>query len=171
MDEYLCDGRQSELGLKRRGGKPGVEVKGLVDLSFSTLDAGDFVGPIELWTKWTTEILELESKLTIPVKKVRWLRKFDTTLPVVAEVPLDSREQPLGGSLLPARGCNVELTQIDLPEGQIWWSFGFESFGTIQTVAKDLEAAAIMLTKRGTPPLQIGLLASYPSWLRQHCVR
>jgi hypothetical protein len=91
VGEYLSDSRQSELGLKRRGGKPGVEVKGLVALSFSTLAAGDFVGPIELWTKWTTEILELEPKLTIPIKKVRWLRKFDTTLPVVAEVPLDSK--------------------------------------------------------------------------------
>jgi hypothetical protein len=129
------------------------------------------VGPIELWTKWTTEILELEPKLTIPVKKVRWLRKFDTTLSAIAEVPLDSKEKPVGGTLLPARGCNVELTQIDIPESQIWWSLGFESFGTIQTVAKDLEAAAIMLAKRGTPQLKAGLLASYPSWLREHCVR
>jgi hypothetical protein len=126
---------------------------------------------MELWTKWTTEIFQLEPKLTIPVKKVRWLRKFDTTLPVAAEVPLDSKERPLARIPLPARGCNVELTQIDMPDGQTWWSLGFESFGTIQTVAKDLEAAAIMLAERCPPPFKTGLLASYPSWLREHCVR
>jgi hypothetical protein len=166
----LCDRGQSELGLKRRGGKAAVEIKGLVATSSSTLAAGPFAGPIELWTKWTSKVLELKPESTISVKKVRWLRKFDTTLPVVNEVALDGNETPLGGASLAALGCNVELTQIEMPQGRIWWTLGFESFGTLQTVSKDLEATASILANRGAPELRMGLLGSYPAWLKEHII-
>ena len=50
-DEYFRDPSQGELGLKRRGGKPGIEVKGLVAADWGTLAAEPFTGRIELWTK------------------------------------------------------------------------------------------------------------------------
>jgi hypothetical protein len=78
VDEYVCDHNQGELSLKRRGEKPGVEVKGLVAPKWGNLTAGPFVGPIDLWTKWTSEVLELRSGWTLPIEKIRWLRKFDT---------------------------------------------------------------------------------------------
>jgi hypothetical protein len=49
LDEYLSDPNQCELGIKRRGGKKGVEVKGLVTHAEQQLAAGPFVGPIEIW--------------------------------------------------------------------------------------------------------------------------
>jgi hypothetical protein len=91
-----------ELGLEPRGGKTPVEIKGLVATSLSTLAAGPLAGPIELWTKWTSEVLELKAELTFSVKKVRWLRKFDTTLPVVNEVALGGDENTIGGASPPA---------------------------------------------------------------------
>src|SRR6266446_9094261 len=112
VDEYLYDSTQIELSLKRRGGKPGVEVKGLVAAKWGNVTASPFVGPIELWTKWTSEVLELKSGWTVPIEKIRWLRKFDTAKQVPEEIPLDSTEKPLGNPTLPALGCNVELTQI-----------------------------------------------------------
>src|SRR4030095_7381555 len=76
-DAYLKDSAQVELGVKRRGSKPGVEVKGLVTVLPAHLNAEPFEGPIELWTKWTSELLQLPPHLIILTKKQRWLRKFD----------------------------------------------------------------------------------------------
>ena len=64
--------------------------------------------------------------------------------------------------------CNVELTRIEIPaNGQTWWTLGFESFGTITTVAEDLRSTAETLAARHPPGLGDGLLASYPAWLEE----
>jgi hypothetical protein len=168
VDEYLRDPRQIELGLKRRGGKQGVEVKGLVAVLWDGLAVGPFAGPIELWTKWTSEPLALPSGALFAVEKRRWLRKFDTSLARPQEIPLDADEQPLDKRPLPVLGCNVEFTQITLAGDSVWWTLGFESFGTIWTIANDLRAVATTLAVRQPPALGEGLLASYPAWLSEH---
>jgi len=112
--------------------------------------------------------LELQSGSTTATKKVRWLRKFDTAAPLPQEIPLGEDEMPLDEQLpLPALGCNVELTQVKLSEGEIWWTFGFEAFGTIQTVENDLRAVVTTLAARQPPNMQMELRASYPAWLAQ----
>lgn len=168
LDEYLRDVGQIELGLKRRGGKKGVEVKGLIANAWGELMTSPFSGPIELWTKWTSASLELNSNSIIAVEKQRWLRKFDTTEPPPQEIPLNDREMPQDGRTLPARGCNVELTQVTLPDGGVWWTLGFEAFGTIWTVGNDLQAVATILASRRPPALKAGLPASYPAWLNEY---
>lgn len=176
VDEYLYDRnqielglkRRGELGLKRRGGKPGVEVKGLVAAAWSNLSVKPFAGPVDLWTKWTSRVLELDLDLTVSMEKIRWLRKFDTAKRFPEEIPLDDKEQPLDARALPALGCNVELTQITLPDDKVWWTLGFESFGAIQTVDKSLYMVAATLATRQPPGLGTGRLADYPAWLKEH---
>src|SRR5262249_38708556 len=87
-------------------------------------------------------------------------RKFDTALPLrpPQEVLPDAR---------PTRGCNVELTRIHMDEGTIWWSFGFEAFGDITTVADDLKAVAALLTLTTPPEFGAAQLESYPGWLHK----
>ena len=170
MDEYLYDGSQIELGLKRRGGKRGVEVKGLVAAKWGNLSASPLVGAVELWTKWTSEVLELKSGWTVPIQKIRWLRKFDTAKQVPEEIPLGSNEMPIETRPLPELGCNVELTRITLADNKVWWTLGFESFGTIQTVDKSLCDVAATLATRQPPELGTTLLNSYPAWLKEHVV-
>jgi hypothetical protein len=146
-------------------------VKGLVAITWGGLAAGPFVGPVELWAKWTSQPLELKPGSTIAVKKVRWLRTFDTAAPWPQEIPLDPKEQSLDNSPLPALGCNVELTQVALPGGEPWWTFGFEAFGTVRTVEHDLRAVAAVLAARRPPGLGGGFIASYPAWLSEHARR
>lgn len=167
-DDYLRDACQAELGLKRRGGRGGVEIKGLIAVLPDGLEAGRFRGSIELWAKWTSGRLSLEPDSTIAVKKRRWVRKFDTTGLSPIEVPLDAEETPLDGRPWPAQGCNVELTEVGLPDGGVWWTLGFEAFGTISTVGNDLRAAANLLNTRRPPDLADGLQAGYPAWLKLH---
>ncbi|MBN1612996.1 MAG: hypothetical protein JW950_00885 [Deltaproteobacteria bacterium] len=171
VDRYLRNPCQGELGIKRRGGVPGIEVKGLVKVTWGGLTADPFSGPVELWAKWTVESLELEMDALIAVEKRRWLRKFDTTDPLPREVPMDEEGMPPAGRPLPVAGCNVELTRVGLSNGDIWWTLGFEAFGTIMTAERDLRTTAKALADRRPPSLAGGLLASYPGWLDKHAAR
>lgn len=167
IDEYLSDPGQAELGIKRRGGKSGVEIKGLVSVVRDGLAQPPFAGSVEIWTKWTSERLDLGTLATIGTTKRRWLRKFDSAVTPAREVALYAAEKPLEGRL-PDEGCNVELTEVTLPGGPVWWTLGFEAFGSIETVRHSLAAAAERLSERRPPSLERGFLASYPAWLGQY---
>jgi hypothetical protein len=162
-DKYLVDKEQDELGIKQRGGKPGVEIKSLVADKYATLSEEPFAGPIQIWVKQATEVLEIEPNIVIT--KQRWLRGYDTSGPTPIEIPLDQDEKPKDGRKLPENGCNVELTQVSLPTGQVWWTLGFEAFGGLDTVAASLVATAKHLAKRNPPELKGGQCQSYPEWL------
>lgn len=165
-DIYLCDDDQVELGIKVRGGNSGVEVKGLVAAKLGILAAGEFIGPIELWSKWISRSLSLDIHSTITLQKWRKLRKFDTTGPSPVEIELGADEKPKEYRL-PKTGCNVEFTNVYIPKSsQTWWTLGFEAFGTILTVEKDLQAVAAVLHKRHPPTMSGGMIASYPAWLK-----
>jgi hypothetical protein len=163
-DEYLRDEGQEELGIKRRGGQKRIEVKGLV-AELGEIRTAPFVGRVELWTKWTSEALEVPHAASVRTDKRRWLRKFSTDGHVPVEIALDASEKPVTGSL-PARGCNVELTEVRI--GSAWWTLGFESFGSIDTVEADLRTVAALVARERRPPSLDGWkLASYPRWLNE----
>jgi len=167
VDTYLRDPNGVELGVKHRGSKLGVEVKGLVEVRSHGLNERKFLGPVEIWAKWTSKELRLHTDSTLAVRKVRWLRKFDTTGIEPIEIALDANEQPVDGVHLPAMGCNVEMTEVTLNE-TIWWTLGFESFGSLATLEANLYRTASVLADRRPPKLQNGILASYPLWLARH---
>jgi hypothetical protein len=54
-----------------------------------------------------------------------------------------------------------------LPNGDVWWTFGFESFGALATVEADLRAVAAVLADRLPPEFTTGQEASYPAWLQR----
>src|SRR5262245_21323761 len=53
-DEYLFEPGPSELGIKARGNKPGLEIKGLIALLPDAIPDGPFKGSADLWSKWTS---------------------------------------------------------------------------------------------------------------------
>src|SRR4051794_10428250 len=71
-DKYLVDKKQVEIGIKQRGDKPGVEIKSLVSDKYATCSEDPFAGPIQIWVKQGTEVLEITP--TIVTTKQRWLR-------------------------------------------------------------------------------------------------
>ncbi|RWB93104.1 MULTISPECIES: hypothetical protein [unclassified Mesorhizobium] len=160
-DVYLHDPEQVELGVKARGEKPGLEVKGLVGRTGS-LSEGAFCGEIEIWTKWTSRALTLPAA-TIATSKTRWLRKFDTGEGAPREIELNAKGKPVREQL-PARGCNVELTMVKI-EDVVAWTFGFEAFGELDQVCEQLRAVAASMSAREPPDFGRSSLKSYPAWL------
>lgn len=169
VDEYLREPSQTEVGIKRRGGQRGaVEMKGLVAARWGCIAIGPFSGPIELWSKWTTESLELPGDRLISVQKKRFIRAFDTAPPAAREITLREDEQPANRRPPPVVGCHVELSRVELTSGDVWWTLGFEAFGNPRTVENDLCAVAVLLAARHPPHLAGALRASYPAWLAEH---
>ena len=166
VDEYLRQPGQAELGIKRRGEKPGVEIKGLVALGRERA-AEPFPGQVEIWCKWASAAIRIDPAAAIAISKQRRLRKFATEAGEAREIALDARELPASGEPLPAAGCNVEWTALRLPDGALWWTLGFEAFGPLGSVERHLEMGIAAMAARHPPELKPDLVASYPAWLNR----
>lgn len=158
-DIYLRDPDQTELGVKTRGEKPGVEVKGLVALHGETIELDGYQIPIEIWSKWPSQTLSLPSDAGIKLHKQRWTRKFDTSSSEPAQVS--------GPAVQLAMGCNVEWTAVGLPSGKSCWTLGLEAFGSLADVVPSLRSVARVLSQRNPPPAPAARPLSYPALIRE----
>lgn len=163
-DDYLWDPSLSEIGIKKRGGRDGVEIKGLV--ARGTTLQQPFAATIEIWSKWSTAAVSLDGRPCLSVTKTRSIRKFDTAGAGVREVALGSDEQPLAGVKPPELGCLIELVAIQLGDArEAWWSFAFEAFGPLESVEDSLTRTAERVASPAPPALDRGLQLGYPAWL------
>lgn len=170
-DEYLRDCGDMELGIKRRDGKGGLEIKGIVGASSSPISVGPFQGSTQIWGKWSSTSLGLDESSTISVDKLRWLRKFETATREPVEIALDADEQPLESNNHHAsRSCCVELTRATVLDEDVWWTLGFEAVGSLRTVEEDLLKVVRVMSDRWQGARIDGLLASYPVWLKEHAL-
>jgi hypothetical protein len=161
-DEYLNNQGETELGIKIRGGYEGIDIKGLVEIKQNGLSVEPFTGPVEIWAKWRSGYIELKRENTIPVEKERWMRLFETGTALPVEIEEEVKQ-------LHDRGCGVELTRV-VVRSETWWTFGFESFGTLETVEGDLRSVTTILASRNPPGLGNAMRHSYPSWLDSNCL-
>ena len=157
-DAYLADVNQAELGIKRRGSGKGAEIKGLVSILGNGCHEAPFEGPIELWTKWVSNVLTLTEALLILVRKRRWSRQFDT---------VDATLEVTGNADPPPQGCTAEYTEVSAEGSEEWATLGFEAFGPMETLADSVRSAAWRMAERKPPAIGPGWRASYPVWLRQ----
>jgi hypothetical protein len=169
VDEYLVDHDQTELGVKKRGGGKGVELKGLVSLGRQA--TSPFDGRVQIWTKWNLDALTIDHLPRASITKTRWLRKFDTSGRDVAEVQLDASERPVGPESRPlVRGCQFELVTLAVDDEKASWrSVGFEAFGEVGTIEDSLDRTLAHL-RPGAPDFAGGLSLSYPEWLARYVV-
>ena len=162
-DEYLRPSNGAELGIKKRGSKAGVEVKGLIGTSRCP-ELISLASHYELWCKWTSNELPLNGTNLFVTKKVRWARKLDTTRASVFEIPLGTDETPLDGKWV-QEGCNLTLTEVQIGGvADQWWTFCFEAFGTLESAPKNLRAGT-SYARSTSFPQPTGAFLSYPAWL------
>jgi hypothetical protein len=164
IDQYLLLTGESEISIKRRGDNPDVEIKGLVARLRN--EGGSFAPHVELWCKWRVQASAPEITNKVIVRKVRWLRAYDTSGAAIVEIPLQLNERPLSGAALPQQGCNVELTKILLDgDPRQWWTLGFEAFGGVDFAPVNLQRTVKFLLSRSLPLPSSGEFLSYTSWL------
>jgi hypothetical protein len=162
-DEYLVDRSQIELGVKKRGAKTGVEVKGLVGLRRSV--SVPFSGRVQIWSKWASDALTIDHLPRVAVEKTRWVRRYDASGPDIVEIALDDEERPRRSpDNLPEAGCHVEVVSLRL-EGTPWASVGFEAFGELATVEDTLDRTLRHMAPQTILPA--GRELSYPAWLAE----
>jgi hypothetical protein len=166
-DAYLPDPQQAELGIKLRGNKSGVEIKGLVAVAREVCSDAPFVGSIEVWGKWSSKELRLSDAALIIVSKHRWLRKFSTDGAQVREIALDAQELPIDKNHSPTEGCDVEYTEISIDGSSSWVTLGFEAFGTLDTIVANLHRVTAHVSRRRPPAFGNAWCASYPVWLQR----
>jgi hypothetical protein len=166
IDEYLSQTNQSEVSIKKRGGKPGVEIKGLIAVCRSELVP--FAPYVELWCKWRLHASALEMTKRMIIQKTRWIRTYDTSGAAIVEIPLQADEKPLNGQPLPQQGCNVEISKIQIAEEpRQWWTLGFEAFGDLDSAPGNLLKTTQYLIAYSFPLPICGEFLNYPSWLAQ----
>src|SRR5262245_40946174 len=157
IDEYLRETGQTALGIKRRGGSQGVEIKGLISTRPTLLALAGCTCPIGLWGKWSSAIGLDEARL-IKVAKQRWMRKFTVDGGSVREMAASDTSERRSG-------CDAELTLLQGPDGTPWWTVGFEAFGAFTVVEHDLTATVDLVQGRSPPALPAGEPMGYPGWL------
>jgi len=147
-DIYLRLAGQSELGVKRRGNKPGIELKGLV--AIRPLHSGSLASSCQLWCKWSADSKVPSEWPQFPVAKTRWLRHFEV-----------SPKQEKGES---QQGCRLELTKVEIAGSEICWTLGFEAFGEFDRLVDHL-SSAIGQAGITSEASRDGLFLSYPAWI------
>lgn len=171
-DVYLLL-RETELGIKSRGGKKGLEVKGLVDVMPWQIHFGAMSVVPQLFCKWASEELELANLPAVETVKTRWLRKFDTAVEDPCEIRLgagDFGEDPILKSERPDVGCNVELTSVT-KGNETWWTFGAESFAfgqpgqTVNLVGQGLLRVMEVLASHAKIDLRGAQYLGYAEWI------
>src|SRR3954470_3056729 len=163
-DAYLIDKEAKDIGIKKRGGG-GTEVKVLVSVQPLKELGLPMIPDFEFWTKVNSKALTLSGLPLVTLKKVRWIRKIDTSAVHAVEMALGADERPKAGEELPKQGCNVEFTEVAVIGGETAYTFGFEAFGTLQHLQRNLVAAATLIFSREPPAFTGGVKASYPEWL------
>jgi hypothetical protein len=176
QDLYLILPDVENLGIKLRGKdeqhKDDADVLEIKrrqnERKYVTFSMGT-VGYLEHWDKWTfrglsdppllSMILTAQDKAWIGIEKVRCQQLYAITPDRrVLAVPLHTSVP---------NGCNVELTQLMLPQQQCWWTLGFEAFSDTNDA---LEDNAILVANDFFTRTQLGRLEEkvsfgYPQWL------
>jgi hypothetical protein len=165
--------KEPELNIKRRGGKPGLDVKGLLDVLPTQLAFGRVAVTPQMFCKWSSEELDFAALPTVEVVKTRWMRQFDTAPDQPREITLGSgefAEEPAVTSERLDVGCNVELTEI-VRRNESWWTFGAESFAfgqpgrTTELIRDALFRTMQMLSRLGDVDLRAAEYLNYGKWI------
>ena len=147
-DTYWCL-RHPGLGIKRRGGGSGIEVKSLVSHLSQTIGGGR----AELWSKQCVDEANLPHTSLIEVHKKRQLRHFRVVAGRAVEAePADDPD------------CQQEYTTVKIGRTTATTAC-IEARASVDDPLANLSPILALV---GPPPLrEDALLASYPAWLAQ----
>jgi hypothetical protein len=167
VHEYLLLPGCDAVGVKLREDR--FEIKAKVGVSQPVSLRMGIQGRREQWVKWSLPTKELpmfghtlrQSGQWLKVRKERNQRIFSAEAGNLQEVSIGS---------LPAAGCNIELTRIEVEaDPSFWFTLGFEAYGPPSIADENLKKGLNLLFKgrKGAPGVNLSEANSYsyPSWL------
>lgn len=164
VDHYLQLAHIDSLGIKLREDR--IEVKQRVDQQQLVRFHERVAGVVEEWRKWSFAIQDPDGVLArataaagswIAVRKDRQLRRY--------RVADDGRVIALTSSTSPDRGCELELSHVEVA-GETWWTLSFEAFGEPSTLRVELLAVVRYVVASDAPPaLPADDSFGYAAWL------
>jgi hypothetical protein len=164
VDHYLQLAHVDSLGIKLREGR--IEIKQRVDRHRLIRFHERVAGLVERYHKWSFQLSDPDTALArataaaeswVPVRKERQLRRY--------RVADDGRIIALTASASPHRGCELELSRVEVA-GETWWTLAFEAFGEPSTLRADLlEVAGYVFASDGSPALLARDSCGYAAWL------
>lgn len=170
-DSYLHLADSHALGIKLRGPhNDKVEIKRRQhDFGLTTLQNG-IVGRVELWIRWSFRIDANDPGVGDPTRPPgAWIRVGKTRDTRTFMIQADGVVQEVAVRAGLLDGCTAELTRLDL-DGQDWWSFALEAFGSLELVRHNFDAIARQIFENRQCPyaFSAGSSLSYPAWIGQH---
>ncbi|MEM7307991.1 MAG: hypothetical protein AAF682_15035 [Planctomycetota bacterium] len=166
VDQYICPGTWTQVGLKVRQGR--LEVKA-IDGPTQEFDLpGQGEGGIaERWTKWSVESAEagrwaedlrMEPDILVSVSKVRAIRFYGWN--GLALGPVEKRRHE--------GGVSVELADLDHADGR-FWTVCIESFGAAGPAMEERLPLLIgyFLTENVPSAFRRDACKSYPEWIEE----
>jgi hypothetical protein len=136
-DRYLTEPALPGISIKIRGGA-GLDVKAFCHSPGRLSLPGGTRGRLELWERWSFPVAAVPQPLVdaaswTRLEKRRRRRSFGPAEHGLAERPLADAASP---------GCSLELTEVII-SGAVWWTLGLEAVGPLETLHRDLQAAAV----------------------------
>ncbi|RYX83843.1 hypothetical protein EON83_12925 [bacterium] len=169
QDEYLVFPHCQSVGVKLRAGRK-FEIKALASPPQRLVVNTEVAGFTDQWTKWSFDSLWLQalqadlhqSGQWVSVAKRRYLRELSADGGQIVEITSDP-------TIVPAMGCNVELTVVEVgTHSAPWLTVGFEAFGPHARLSQTLEQTVENFFRSQQPPpipLTQYSSMSYPAWL------
>lgn len=168
-DRYLALPGSDHVGLKLRAGR--LQIKARVGGTVTRGLAIGIAARCDRWVRWTAEGDNLDAALdpafaadqaqVIAVTKRRQMRKF--------AVPEDSTPMAVDREVTLPEGCFCELAEVQLAEGERWWTIALETFGPFTRGEAILNATAHHMFVTNFVPAELELpasaSASYPEWI------
>lgn len=161
VDQYLRAPHQRELGIKQRGSGD-VEIKGLFSRRQAVVALAGLSASPEIWGKWPATVLDLSGMPILRIAKRPWMRRFGCSAGQIQEASaVEDRSKHPDHSC----NCEVELTRLTAPDDSRWWTFGFESHGTLADIEQALARTVAFIAAKSPPQVPPVGPASYPAWL------
>ncbi|WP_437936215.1 hypothetical protein [Sorangium sp. So ce341] len=164
-DRYLRVQR-ADLGIKMRGGAASLETK-FRRCAFGPIHFSPTVlGELERWTKLSHRSTDADDggRGWTTLRKERRVRVLGLSSGRVAEAT---------GGRIPGAGCAVELTRVDLVDGNgngapAAWTLGLEAFGPEETLLEALYGVGrAVFAEQPDLTLEAADSKGYPAWLAE----
>ena len=163
VDYYLQLVGEPAMGIKFRDGR--LEIKRRIAEYGEVQIQHETAGVLEGWRKWSLILDAHDVALDesgndispwLPIRKTRLLLRFAV---------VGDRRFLFPGPLRPERGCEIELTGVDVGARQ-WWTLALEAYGPNSSVKADLMAIARQFFEgEAAPSLEAIDSYGYPEWL------